>query len=79
MTLQTLREMINKLKDNHIGYQIHVCDTDGYLCMSFVLNSDTDCDDFSGIYDEQILDSRVMNCLIWDDDMTIDIYTDIEL
>lgn len=79
MKLQAAREIIEDLKPDHDGYQVHVCDIDGYECMSFVLNSDTDCDNFSGIYDEQILDSRVMNCLIWDDDMTIDIYTDIEL
>ena len=78
MKLQAAREVIEDLKPDHDGYQVRVCDIDGYECMSFVLNSDTDCDNFSGIYDEQILDSRVMNCLIWDDDMTIDIFTDIE-
>lgn len=78
-----LLDLIDNLKKEYAdkGYVVRCYDVTGYEHLSFVLRSNTDCSKFSNVFDQQMLDSPVIEYFINNEPgyETIDIYCDIDL
>lgn len=80
---KSLSDLIENLKKDYAdkGFIVRCYDVTGYEHLSFVLMSNTDCSMFTNVFDDQMLDSNVIEYYIHieQDYETIDIYCDIDL
>lgn len=78
----TVRDLIEQLKNEYADkdYRIRIYDIDEYEHINFMLKSDVDTSKFNNVFDQDMLDSYVIDYTIFEcEESTIDIIADIEL
>lgn len=81
MKTESVRQLLQSIKNKHVGYKVTVCDMDEHECLNFTISDKTDFNDIkTDSLTEQVMNSDVFAWKVYDDeDREIYIISEIEI